>query len=59
MLVGTREHPMPVPGEVEFVRETVPVNPPVAAILIVEVPVLPKRTFTVVGVAVTLKSVVG
>jgi hypothetical protein len=58
-LEGNREQPIPVPGDVEFVRETVPANPPVAAIWIVELPVLPKRTLTVVGVTVTLKSVVG
>jgi hypothetical protein len=58
-LAGTREHRIPDAGDVEFERETVPANPPVAAIWIVELPVLPKRTLTAVGVAVTLKSAVG
>ncbi len=56
MLVGLRVHDMPVAGEIEEVRVTVPVNPLTGATVIVEVP--PEAPVTLVGFAVTVKSIV-
>ena len=41
MLVGVQVTASPVEGDVEVVRLTVPVNPFLAVIVIVKVPVLP------------------
>lgn len=56
-LVGLREHRRPVAGDVVAARETVPVNPLTAVTVTVEVPMAPALTVTVVGLAVTVKSV--
>ncbi len=55
-LVGDRPHARP-PGEADEARVTVPVNPLTGETVIVEVPVLPALTATLVGFAVTEKSV--
>ena len=52
MLVGLREQVKPA-GETEDVKATVPVNPLTGATVIVEVPVAPAKTVTLVGLAVT------
>jgi hypothetical protein len=57
MLVGDRVHARPVAGETEEARLTVPVNPLCAATVIVEVPLTPARTVTLVGFAVTVYGV--
>jgi hypothetical protein len=54
MLVGDRVHARPVAGETEEARLTVPVKPLCAATVIVEVPLTPARTVTLVGLAVTV-----
>ena len=46
-------HVRPLDGETEEVRLTVPMKPFSAATVIVEVPVIPASTVTVVGLAVT------
>jgi len=46
----------PLLGEVVVARLTVPLNPFNAATVIVEVPLAPELTFTVVGLAVIVKS---
>ena len=51
-LVGLRVHVRPVLGDTEDVRDTVPVNPFCAVTVIVDVPVAPARTVTLVGLAV-------
>jgi hypothetical protein len=43
-------------GETEEVRVTVPVNPFVAVTVMVDVPVVPARTVTLVGLAAIVKS---
>jgi len=55
MLVGLRVHVRPA-GETDEVRATVPVNPCRGATVIVDVPVAPASTVTLVGLAVTEKS---
>lgn len=54
MLVGDRVHARPVAGKTEEARLTVPVKPLCAATVIVEVPLAPARTVTLVGLAVTV-----
>ncbi len=56
MLVGDSVHVRPA-GETAEVRATVPVNPFTGATVIVDVPATPTFTVTLVGEAVTLKSV--
>ena len=56
MLVGVRVHVRPA-GETEDAKATVPVKPFTGATVIAEVPATPTFTVTVVGAAVTLKSV--
>ncbi len=56
MPVGARLQIRPV-GETEAVRVTLPVNPFTEAAVIVEVPIIPTLTVTLVGDAVTVKSV--
>jgi hypothetical protein len=55
MLAGFRVQVIPA-GETEDVSATVPVKPWIGATVIVEVPVAPAVTVTVVGLAVTEKS---
>ncbi len=55
MLVGLRVHVRPA-GETLLVSVTVPVNPCSGATVIVEVPAIPALTVTLVGLAVTVKS---
>ena len=52
-LVGERVHVRPMLGETEEVKLTVPVKPLCAVTAIVEVPVVPARTVTAAGLAVT------
>ena len=56
MLVGLRVHVRPA-GETVEVRVTVPVKPLTGATVIVEVAVAPASRGTLVGLAVTVKSV--
>jgi len=56
MLVGVRLQVRPVPGEVELVRSTVPVNPFRGATVIVEVPEPPSAKDTLLGLAEIVKS---
>ncbi|TME44160.1 MAG: hypothetical protein E6I55_11290 [Chloroflexi bacterium] len=56
MLEGVRVHVNPVEGEMELVRATVPVKPPVGATVMVEVAAVPAVVVTDVGLAVTEKS---
>ena len=58
MLFGVRVQVRPA-GETVEVRATVPVNPPVGATVIVEVPAAPANALTLVGLAVTVKSGAG
>jgi hypothetical protein len=46
-------------GETDEVSVTVPVNPLVAVTVMVDVPALPARTVTLVGLAVIVKPVAG
>ena len=55
MLAGVRVQVRPAGDTVE-VRATVPVNPFRGATVIVDVPLAPARTVTLVGAAVTEKS---
>lgn len=55
MLVSDRVHVSPA-GETVEARATVPVNPLIGATVIVDVPIAPARTVTVVGLAFTEKS---
>jgi len=55
MLVGLSEHARPE-GETVDVRVTVPVKPLTGVTVTVEVPVAPELMLTVVGLAVTVKS---
>lgn len=59
MLAGVRVQVKPVAGDTELVSVTVPVNPLIGATVIVEVPATPALTVTVVGLALTEKSVPG
>ena len=56
MLAGVSVHVKPVAGEIDEVRATVPVNPWSGATVIVEVPAVPALAVTLVGAAVTEKS---
>ena len=56
MLVGDRVQVRPA-GETVDVRATVPVNPLTGATVIVDVAVAPTTAVTLVGLAVTVKSV--
>jgi len=56
MLGGVRVHVRPVVGDADAVRLTVPVNPFTGVTVIVEVPLAPARTMTLVGLAATVKS---
>ena len=56
MLLGVRVQVRPA-GETEEVRATVPVKPFTGATVIVEAPATPALTVTLVGDAVTVKSV--
>jgi len=56
MLAGVRVHVNPA-GETELVRATVPVKPLTGATVMVEVAATPAFAATVVGLAVTVKSV--
>ena len=56
MLDGVRVHVNPVPGDIEDVRATVPVNPLTGATVIVDVPEAPALTVIEVGLAVMVKS---
>ena len=57
MVVGRRVQVRPLVGEIEEARLTVPVKPLCAVIVMVEVPVVPARTVTAVGLAVTMYGV--
>ena len=54
--VAENEQLNPDDGEVEFVRATVPVKPFTDVTLIVELPIAPAKTVTLVGLAATVKS---
>lgn len=56
MLDGVRVHVNPA-GDTADVRATVPVKPFTGATVMVEVPATPALVLTLVGLAVTLKSV--
>jgi len=56
MLAGVRVQVNPVAGDTVAVRATVPVNPWSGATVIVEVPAVPALAVTLVGEAVTEKS---
>jgi hypothetical protein len=55
-LVGLSVQVNPVEGEADDVRVTVPVNPWIEVTVIVEVPVAPALTVTLVGLALIVKS---
>jgi hypothetical protein len=55
-LVGLRVQVNPVDGDTDDVRLTVPVNPWTDVTVIVEVPVTPALTVTLVGLALIAKS---
>jgi len=57
MLEGVRVQVNPIEGDMEEVSATVPVKLFTGATVIVEVAAVPALTATVVGLAVTLKSV--
>ncbi len=54
MLAGESVHVRLLAGEIEKARLTVPVKPLCAVTVIVEVPLAPARTVTVVRLAVTV-----
>lgn len=56
MLAESKLHVGPAEGRIDSVRLTVPVNPLVLETVIVEVPLVPEKTRTLVGLALTLKS---
>jgi hypothetical protein len=56
MLDGVTEQARPVAGLTEVARVTVPVKPLMGVIVIVDVPVEPANTVTLMGFAVTEKS---
>jgi len=53
MLVGLRVHVRPDEGSMVLVRLTVPVNPLVLETVMVDVPLVPEKTNTLVGFALT------
>jgi hypothetical protein len=55
-LVGLRPQVRPEEGEIVSVKPTVPVNPLALATVTVDVPVVPEKTKTLVGLALTVKS---
>lgn len=55
-LVGVRVHASPVDGETPAVRATVPVKLLTDVTVMVDVPLAPATTLTVVGLAATVKS---
>jgi hypothetical protein len=55
-LVGVKVQVKPIVGLMLEVRLTVPVNPPSAVTVMVEVPEAPARTVALVGLAATVKS---
>jgi len=55
-LVGLRLQVRPVEGETRSVRLTLPVNPFALETVTVEVPLVPENTWTLVGLALTVKS---
>jgi hypothetical protein len=55
-LVGESVHVIPMVGDMAAVRLTVPVNPSRALAVIVDVPLAPVRSVTLVGLAETAKS---
>jgi len=56
-LAGLRVHVRPVEGVTDAARLTVPLNPLIDPIVMVEVPAWPTLTGTLVGLAVRVKSV--
>jgi hypothetical protein len=57
-LVGDMMHVRPVVGDTVTARFTVPVNPWMEVTVIVDVPLAPARTVTLVGLAETVKSLI-
>ncbi len=55
-LVGESVQPSPVAGDTVATRVTVPVNPWRAVAVIVDVPPVPAKAVTLVGLAETAKS---
>jgi hypothetical protein len=55
-LVGLRPHVRPEEGEIVSVKLTVPVNPLALETVTVDVPLVPAKTKTLVGLALTVKS---
>jgi len=58
MLVGVSEQVSPVDGDSACASVTVPVKPWRGVTVIVEVPEAPARMVTLVGLAVTVKSLI-
>ncbi len=56
MLAGPRLHVRPDEGRIVAVRLTVPVNPLALETVTVDVPLVPEKTRTLVGLAPTVKS---
>ena len=56
MLAGLRLHVRPEDGEIMSVRLMVPVKPLALEIVIVDAPLVPAKTKTLVGLALTVKS---
>jgi hypothetical protein len=56
MLAGLREQERPVPDETETASVTVPVNPLIGDIVMVDVPAVPARMVMLLGLAETEKS---
>ena len=56
MLAGLRLHVRPEDGEIMSVRLMVPVKPLALEIVIVDAPLVPAKTKTEVGLALTVKS---
>jgi len=54
MVDGLRVHVRPVEGATLLVRLTVPMNPLVLETVIVDVPLVPEKTSTLVGLALTV-----
>jgi hypothetical protein len=50
---GLRVHVRPDEGTMPLVRLTVPVNPPVLDTVMVDIPLVPEKTSTLVGLALT------
>ena len=55
-LVGLRLQVRPAEGEMSSIKFTVPVNPLALETVIVDVAVVPENTWTLVGLALTVKS---